>query len=114
VAWRNNNQGNLRGSPYQIGRAHGFAVFPNEAAGEGALRSLLSNDPYSSLTIDQAISRYAPAFENNTAAYRAAVGRGIGVPASTRIDQLTNSQFDALVNTIRDIEVWRPGTVVGP
>jgi RHS repeat-associated protein len=111
AAWRNNNPGNLRGSPDQIGRAHGFAVFPTEAAGEGALRSLLRSDRYSSLTLDRAIGRYAPSYENNTAAYRAAVRNGIGVTGSTRIDQLTNSQFDALVNTIRQIEVWRPGTV---
>jgi hypothetical protein len=112
VSWRNNNPGNLRGAPDQVGRAHGFAVFSDEAAGEAAMRDLLSNELYASKSIDQAISDYAPAFENNTPAYQEAVRRGIGAQGSTPIDQLTNSQFDALVRTIRQVEVWKGGTVM--
>lgn len=114
-AWRNNNPGNLRASPEEIGHTGSggtrFSVFPDDASGELALRELLSSERYASKTIDEAIRSYAPSFENNTAAYQGAIRRGIGVPGSTRIDQLTTLQFNGLLDTIRGVEVWQPGTV---
>lgn len=114
-AWRNNNPGNLRSSPEEVGHTGSggtrFAVFPNEAAGELALRALLSSELYATKTIDEAIGMYAPSFENDTEAYRAAIRRGVGVPGSTRIDQLTTLQFNGLLDTIRQVEGWQPGTI---
>jgi RHS repeat-associated protein len=116
LTWRNNNPGNLRPGPYansvgSIGSAHGFAVFSSYQAGLLALNVRLRTGDWPQLTIAQAISRYAPPTENNTAAYIAAVTEAVGRPASTRLGQLNDTEMRSVVRAILRHEGYRPGTI---
>ncbi|MDR2268914.1 MAG: hypothetical protein LBD94_01900 [Rickettsiales bacterium] len=113
-AWRNNNPGNIRYSEFSrsqgaIGEAGGFAVFPDERTGANAIGALLRTDSYNSLTIFGAINRYAPPFENDTAAYQRRVEQLTGLPGGTPMNQLNNEQLQRVVNAIRVVEGWVPG-----
>lgn len=84
---RKNNPGDICAGAFSA--AHGatpsagrFATFPTPAAGFAALRALLSTH-YVGLTIAQAIERYAPASENNTARYVALVCEWTGTTPQT-------------------------------
>lgn len=116
-AWRNNNPGNIRYSKFAqrngaIGEAGGFAVFPDEATGMAAISALLRSDSYNKLTIEGAISRYAPPVENNTAAYHKRLQQLTGLPISTRMSQLNDAQLQRVATAIRQIEGWKPGREV--
>lgn len=81
-AHRNNNPGNIEYGPFA--RANGatdtdgrFAMFPTPEAGFSALRQLLLSR-YASLTIAEAIAKYAPPNENDTALYVSSVCHWVG------------------------------------
>ncbi|UXN69610.1 hypothetical protein N8A98_20695 [Devosia neptuniae] len=97
--WRNNNPGNIEFGDFA--KSHGavgtdgrFAVFPTYEAGRAAKQSLLFTSPgYAGMSIEQAISRYAPASDgNNTGHYISTVAGAIGVPANTPMSQLSEAQ----------------------
>lgn len=72
-AYRNNNPGNIEYGAFSraFGSTHGdprFAVFPSIDAGFKCLSTLLAHH-YAGLTIAQAIEKWAPSTENNTASY---------------------------------------------
>lgn len=80
---RNHNPGDIEYDAFS--RAHGavgtdgrFAIFADDDAGFAALEALLRNDHYAKLTLKQAINRYAPPCENNTAGYVARVCQWTG------------------------------------
>jgi hypothetical protein len=86
-AFRNNNPGNIVDGNFAqtngaVGTDGRFAVFPDAAAGFQALNNLLMTPTYQNLSVDQAIARYAPPNENNTAAYQAGVRTAIGATGS--------------------------------
>lgn len=115
-AWRNNNPGNLRNYDFSqrhgsIGEAGGFAVFPDEATGQGALVSLLGTDTYQGLTINEALARFAPPVENPTAAYQGFIRGATGLSGTTSMNSLNSAQLNSVSNAIRRFEGWRPGTV---
>lgn len=72
---RNHNPGNLRYGWFA--KAHGavtdddenFAIFPDDETGWNALIALMLDGNYATLTLSDAISRYAPSTENNTSIY---------------------------------------------
>lgn len=71
---RNNNPGDIEYGRFAV--AHGavgsdgrFAKFPTPAAGFEAMRLLLLGPAYAGLTVAQAIEKYAPSDENDTARY---------------------------------------------
>jgi len=75
---RNNNPGDIEAGKFAS--AHGatgsdgrFAIFPSAEAGFAAMRALFAAPSYASLTVAQAIARWAPSTENNTAQYVARV-----------------------------------------
>ena len=73
--WRNQNPGNIGAGSLAnrygaIGRAGGFAVFPNYEIGRAAIFGLLKSPGYINQTIWDAIPRYAPAKENDVTWYR--------------------------------------------
>jgi hypothetical protein len=122
-AWRNNNPGNMEAGAFAnqhgaIGSDGRFAVFPNEAAGTAAVRALLGTAGYRNLTIADAIARYAPPHENDTAAYTAGVSRMTNLDATRAISSLNGAELDAVVGAIRRVEGWQPGhtytTASGP
>ncbi len=118
--WRDNNPGALKYGSFAIANgaigsdSGGFAIFPTQAVGDAALRSLLSTG-YGNNSITSMIAAYAPAFENNTTAYQNFLQSQLGVPGSTIINTLTPQQFNVLVNTIEVQEgAHISGVVTGP
>jgi hypothetical protein len=116
LAWRNNNPGNIIYGPFAqsqgaVGSNNGFAVFPDAATGNAALNNLLNTQTYQNLSVNAAIARYAPAFENNTAAYQSFVTNTLGVSGTTSMSSLSSTQMQALQGAIRQHEGYIPGTV---
>lgn len=113
-SWRNKNPGNIRYSDFArragaIGTAGGFAVFPDEETGMQAIAALLRSNSYNKLTVAGAISRYAPPFENDTAAYHRKMKKLTGLSVNKRMADLNDTQLQQVVNAIRVIEGWIPG-----
>lgn len=70
VAWRNNNEGNLRPGSLSASRIgvdkKNFAIFATPDDGKAAKKYLLfQSSNYKNLTLKEAIARYAPASDNN-------------------------------------------------
>jgi hypothetical protein len=82
--WRNNNPGNIEFGEFArsagaIGTDGRFAVFPSVEAGRKALESkLFEAGDYRNLKLSDAVARYAPAGENDTAAYSSALLSAVG------------------------------------
>ena len=116
-AWRNLNPGNIRYSDFArrmgaIGTAGGFAVFSDEESGMRAIRELLKTNSYNKLTVAGAISRYAPPFENDTAAYHRHIEKLTGLSINMRMADLTDEQLSRMAGAIRHIEGWTPGRII--
>jgi hypothetical protein len=108
-AARNNNPGNLEYGDFA--KAHGaigtdgrFAIFPDRATGDAAMRALLETGTYQDLTVAGAINRYSPPSENDTGAYVNAVASAVGVDPNTPMSQLTPDQKNAMVSAMQRIE----------
>ena len=117
IAWRNNNPGCIRYSKKianmgAIGKAYGFAIFPDEETGMNAIKSLLLSDSYCDLSIAQAINKYAPPHENNTTHYISSLCGVVGVSKHTKLHDLNDEQLICVVKTIRKIEGWIEGAEV--
>jgi hypothetical protein len=115
-AWRNNNPGNVQYDNIAvahgaIGRDGAFAIFPGPESGSDALDALLHTSKYQDSTLDDAIAKYAPASENNTAAYQAYIRAHLGVPGATLLRDLTPNQMDALQRGIRAYEGSQLGKI---
>jgi hypothetical protein len=115
-SWRNNNPGNLRDTEFSrrhgaIGEAGGFAVFPDEEAGAAALADLLGTRTYRGLSVADAIERFAPPTENDTARYGDFVERATGLEGDTRMSTLSAEQRMSVGSAIRTFEGWRAGEV---
>lgn len=115
-AWRNNNPGNLRNyrfsqSHNSLGTAGGFAVFSSEEAGYAALMALLQTKTYQSLSIIDAIRRYAPPNENNTENYQNFIDSVTGIEGNTPMNTLTTEQTNKVAAAIKRMEGWRVGDV---
>lgn len=71
---RNNNPGDIKWGHFAeaYGATQGdlvFAVFPDIDHGFSAMKALFEAPSYAGLTVEQAINRWAPNSENNTAQY---------------------------------------------
>ncbi len=116
-AWRNNNPGNLRYTEFSvrmgaIGQAGKFAVFPDKETGQNALRELLKTKTYYNLSVADAISRYAPPSQNNTARYHARIKELTGVSLNKKLNQLSNAEMERVVGAISTIEGWTVGQTI--
>jgi len=117
--WRNNNPGNLEYGKFArsrgaVGSDGRFAVFRSFADGRAAKAALIFDSPrYADLTVSQAISRYAPPNENNSARYANNVARAAGVTTNTKMSDLTPAQRDAFLDAMQATEGFRPGTING-
>lgn len=113
-AWRNNNPGCIRYSDFArqmgaVGSAGGFAVFPDEQTGMNAIGALLRSDKYISLTIADAIAKYAPPHENDTQGYKQHLQKMTGLSTDSKICDLTDEQIQKVVRAISIIEGWKAG-----
>lgn len=75
--WRNSNPGNIAygngklvKSLGAIGKAGGFAVFPDYATGRRAILGVLKQTTFQERTLLRAIEVWAPPHENKTASYQ--------------------------------------------
>jgi hypothetical protein len=104
---RNRNPGNIRAGfecwEGQIGRdADGFCTFARDEDGIRALAKLLLGyyRRHGLDTVRAIIHRYAPASENDTAAYVTSVARRLGVRAEARLQVDEPAMLAALVKAI--------------
>lgn len=65
-----------------------YAVFPSAEVGFAAAKALLQGPSYKGLTIKEAIYKWAPPSENDSAGYVDFVCKAIGWPPETVIDEL--------------------------
>lgn len=115
--WRNNNPGNIEYGDFS--RRHGaigsdgrFAIFPTYEMGRQAKENLLfEGQNYRNLTIGQAITRYAPPNENNTAGYINSVATALSVPATTPLASLNQEQRRIMIRTMENVEGFRVGRI---
>jgi hypothetical protein len=116
--WRNNNPGNIEFGPFAkslgaVGTDGRFAVFPDMQAGMKAKEKLLfGSKSYINLSIADAIHRYAPPSENDTAAYIKAVTAAASVTSDTTLNSLNASQRSAFLAAISKQEGLRTGEVL--
>ena len=80
---RNHNPGNIEDGKFArdngaTGSDGRFAIFPDDQTGMAALTALLHSKDYAGLSVDQAITKYAPPTENDTASYIANVKKTLG------------------------------------
>ena len=107
---RNNNPGNLEfagqsGATREQGGGGRFAAFSSMAEGLAALAAQLQR--YGSKGIDSVqaiISKYAPAGENNTAAYIASVAKRLGVGAGSHLNLKDPNVMRELMAGITTVE----------
>ena len=115
LAWRNNNPGNIRAGAFAkslgaIGVGPGgFAIFPDAETGARAVGALMRTQNYKNLSIADAIARYAPPSENNTAAYQAAIRKQTGLDSTRKMSTLSDAELGRVVNAIRQHEGWKEG-----
>lgn len=115
--WRNNNPGNIEYGSFSkqhgaIGTDGRFAVFPAYDNGRKAKEALLfQGKNYKDLTIGQAISRYAPPSENNTANYINTVVKATGASATTPLSGLNSSQRNSMLSAMERIEGFKQGKI---
>ncbi len=115
-SWRNNNPGNI--SMGKFASAHGadgsdgrFAHFPNYAAGRKAQEDLWFNsDTYRGLTLAQAVGKWSPTSENDTAGIVKNYAAAIGLDPNTPLAQFTPEQRVKLLDAQQAREGWRAGT----
>jgi hypothetical protein len=117
LAWRNNNPGNLVYGKFAVdngavGRNMQFAIFSDVQTGENALTNLLGSVTYPDLNVDQAISRYAPSFQNDTSSYQGFIQNTVGASGSNGMSTLNSERFMAIVHGIEQYEGWSVGTIV--
>ncbi len=117
--WRNNNPGNIEYGDFAkslgaIGSDGRFAVFPSIDHGYAAQETLqFEGKSYRDKSIGDAISRYAPEFENDSAAYAAEVAAAAGVPVTTKMSDLSPDQRKAFLAAQHRVEGMKPGTIMG-
>ena len=116
-AWRNNNPGNMKPGPFTyargaIGDDGKFAIFPDSETGYQAIKDWLSIPEHNQLTIQQAITTWAPKDDaNDPEGYTNFVSGQIGLPSTTKLGDMTPEQIEAMANAIRTKEGNKPGTV---
>ena len=113
-AWRNTNPGNIRNGDFArgagaIGKAGGFAVFPDFPVGRAALSSLLKGPNYVNLSIYNAVAKYAPPSQNDTGGYRTKLKNLTGLDLKRILASLNSSEFESVLNAIQVIEGYKVG-----
>jgi hypothetical protein len=119
--WRNNNPGNIEYGTFAkshgaIGTDGRFAIFPSYETGRKAKSDLIfEGKSYKDKTLTEAIARYAPPSENNTAKYQAAVLAAAG-GQNKRMSDYSENERIAIMNAMQKVEGYKAGktTVMSP
>ena len=115
-AWRNHNPGNVWAGPIskkhnQIGKTHGFAIFPDDESGHESLLDTLITT-YGDSSIHEMIYNYAPPKENPTKKYEKLLREKTGIHDDTPIKKFTDTQFENLWKTIQQMEGYKVGEII--
>ncbi|MEL6913989.1 MAG: TIGR02594 family protein [Pseudomonadota bacterium] len=115
-AWRNNNPGNIISGSFvdahgAVGSDGVMAIFPDRQTGRAAIETLLRAKSYRDLTIREAIFRYAPPNENDSAGYVAFVVGETGLAEDTVLSTLLVADLRKIVRAIEVMEGWTVGTL---
>lgn len=113
--WRNHNPGNLVPGLVskrngQIGKAGGFAVFPDYESGHSALLDTLKNT-YGNKSLNQMIKNYAPPHENDTGQYLKFLQNKTGVTDNKKIKDFSAEEFEKLSQAIMQMEGQKEGVI---
>ena len=115
IAARNNNPGNLRYDPTQIGQENTvngkFATFATPEDGWAALQRYIENKAASDVTLRQFIYTYAPPVENDTTNYLNYLSSKLGIGADSPLSVLGSGSYgtdNADSSGISDISVPNP------
>ena len=114
--WRNNNPGNLAPGDVsrrnsQIGKAGGFAVFPDKETGHRALLDCLKTT-YANSSIDELVEGYAPSSHgNNVKVYKKFLHDKTGVRDDKKVKDFTDSEFEKLWKAIEQMEGYKEGDI---
>lgn len=111
--WRNNNPGNLVPGDVskrnnQIGKAGGFAVFPDYETGHKALLDCLRTT-HGNKSIDALMKAYAPEFQNDTKKYIKFIRNKTGVTDDKNVKDFSPEEFEKLWKAIEQMEGWKEG-----
>lgn len=114
-SWRNNNPGNVRMSEFArsngaIGSdADGFAIFPTLDAGSAAKQKLIfEGKNYKDLSLSDAIARYAPPSENDTARYQRTVLASVG-GENKKMTDYTPEERKSIIEAMTKVEGFKVG-----
>jgi hypothetical protein len=115
-AWRNNNPGNLvvgfvSKRNGQIGKAGGFAVFPDRKSGHSALLDSLKST-HGNHSLEQMIGKYAPEDENDTLKYLKFLRNKTGIKDDKKIRDFTPEEFEKLWRAIETYEGSKEGEIL--
>jgi hypothetical protein len=108
--WRNQNPGNLVVGKVSkrndaIGKAGGFAIFPDYATGHAALLDSLKNE-HGNQDIPSLMEDYAPHSQNNTKAYISFIRKKTGVKGNKKVRDFSKEEFEKLWKAIEQMEGW--------
>lgn len=106
--WRNNNPGNIaygNGKLVKelgaIGKAGGFAVFPDYETGRKAIFVVLRQPSFQARTLAKAVETWAPEKHgNDTELYKKQVKAWTGLDPDRKIKDLSEKELEAFVNAI--------------
>lgn len=89
-----------------IGKAGGFAVFPNYETGHNALLILLIKR-YGNFDLVKLMEKFAPPHENDTKKYIKFITKQTGVKENVKIQNYSKSEFAKLWVAIEKFEGWK-------
>lgn len=118
--WRNNNPGNIGYGNGKlvtklgaIGKAGGFAVFPDYETGRRAIFSVLKKDDFQGRTVSKAIEVWAPKEHgNNTELYKKHVQAWTQIDLTRQVNSLSEEELEKLVSAIERKEGNGPGKII--
>ena len=115
VAWRNNNEGNLRPGVLSSNRIgvdkKNFAVFATPEDGHNAKKYLLfSSSSYKDLSLKDAIKKYAPASDNNNPENYANFIMSNGKVENKAMNKYTADEQDKIMSAMKIQEGYKAGT----
>ena len=117
LAWRNNNPGNIiKGSFAESHGATGnnnkFAIFPDKEIGFKAIVSLLKTSAYYTLSIADAIMKYASTEDNNDPkSYAEFIAKQTGFSVDRILNTLTEEELNQVAKVIETKEGFISGKV---
>jgi len=111
--WRNQNPGDLVTGKVSkrngaIGKAGGFAIFPDYETGHRALLDSLINE-HGSKDIPELMKVYAPPQENKTKKYIFFIRKATGVKGIKIVRNFSSIEFEKLWKAIEKMEGWGKG-----